>query len=538
MKKLTAIEYSRLFLALFILINLLPGIGLAGEKIIVSILDDNSFPNQGDVYTLNPDGGDLQPLYHSDAGGLWDASLSPDGKFIYFTSDQNSIYTPTNRNVFRLSSDGQTLQQLTPTWGFGDRANQGSGVVTGRVVNPNGAPISGAPVYVEGHSFVSTGGDGRFRVEHVPAGARTVLAYSVVMDRYVWTTTIVVANQESQLADLAPNSSISSKSSYSDPVVFGDRLYYKFSLHELISTPLAAAQLNTIYQAEACDFAVDFNGFDIGSQTGKTAIMDYNSGCPTNRGLYIGGAEASGLQLFLDMKAETPPGSGMYPWNGGQDVVWSPDESRIALTASYAADGFNSLTYILIYDAASGANVGAIYFNNTAYTLYNVDLYDWSPDGEWLLFSYWLNSPSQSEMVKVRVNADGSIDPASMQVLLQNRNITGAAWGELSPASAIQSPAGAGTPQGFHLDANYPNPFNPETVITFAIPRSSHVQLAVYDLLGKRIRLLLDESTSAGTHHVTWNGTNELGESVASGAYIYRLQAAGVALSRKMIVLR
>jgi len=526
------------FIGLFILLNSFSGPALSREKIVISIIDDSAVPYKGDLYTMDPDGANLETIYHSDSGGLWDAVIAPDGAAIYFTSDYKSIYTPTERNVFRVGSDGKSLQQLTPSWLFGDAGNQGSGVVSGRVLDWNDAPISGAPVYVEGHGMVATAGDGRFRAENVPAGARIVMAYNVVLDRFDWTTTIVVANQESQIADLKPQNSVASKTSYSDPAVFGSKLYYKFSLNELASTAFGAAQSNSIYMAEACDFAVDFNGFDIGRKTGKTAIMDYNTGCPTNRGLYIGGTEATDLQLFLDMKAETPPGSGKYPWNGGQDVAWSPDESRIAITASYLADGFNSLTYVLVYNVATGANVGGIYFSNTGYTLYNVDLHGWSPNGEWLLFSYWLNDPSQSEMVKVRVNADGGIDQASMQVLLQNMTITGASWGDLSAASAIQAPTDAETPQGFMLEANYPNPFNPQTVITYTIPRSSHVRLAVYDLLGKRIRLLLDESKQAGRHQAAWDGTNEKGEAVASGNYLYRLDADGVALSRRMTLVR
>ena len=536
MLKRTSLKRICLFLVPIIFAGLLSGVSASAEKIVVAVIDDSSVPAKGDLYTMNADGADMQTIYHSDSGGIWDARISPDGSSIYFTSDYQSIYTPTDRNVFRIAGGGENLEQLTPSWLFGADNNLGAGTISGRVVDWNNSPIIGAPVYVEGRGMVSTGGDGRFRAENVPAGARVVLAYNIVLDRFDWTTAIVNANLESQIADLKPETSVSSKSSYSDPVVFGQKLYCRFSLDELLATPFASQQSYSIYKAEGCNFAFDFNGFDIGAKTGKTAIMDFTSGCPTNRGLYLGGADGAGMQLFLDMKAETPPGSGMYPWNGGEDVAWSPNENRLAITANYTADGFNGLTYLLVYDAATGDNTGAIYFSDTAYTLYNVTLHGWSPDGAWLLFSYWLNDPSQSELVKLRVNADGSIDPASMHVLLQNRTITGASWGELSAAAVNINDSE--TPAGFHLDANYPNPFNPETLLSFTVPGTAHVRLAVYDMLGKQIRLLLDENSAAGRHQVIWDGKNDRGEPAPSGNYAYHLEADGVTLSRRMTLVR
>jgi hypothetical protein len=90
-------------------------------------------------------------------------------------------------------------------------------------------------------------------------------------------------------------------------------------------------------------------------------------------------------------------------------------------------------------------------------------------------------------------------------------------------------------PNSIELHPNYPNPFNPETRIQFGLPNSQTVNLVIYDLLGRRIKELLNESLPAGTYEVTWNGTSESGKQVSSGIYFYVLVTQEQRLVRKMI---
>lgn len=93
-------------------------------------------------------------------------------------------------------------------------------------------------------------------------------------------------------------------------------------------------------------------------------------------------------------------------------------------------------------------------------------------------------------------------------------------------------------PEKFALDQNCPNPFNPTTRITFALPVQSTVRLIIYDLLGRRVRELWAEELPAGYHAITWDGTNDKGRAVSSGVYLYRLVAGDFDHSRKMIMLK
>jgi photosystem II stability/assembly factor-like uncharacterized protein/endonuclease/exonuclease/phosphatase family metal-dependent hydrolase len=90
----------------------------------------------------------------------------------------------------------------------------------------------------------------------------------------------------------------------------------------------------------------------------------------------------------------------------------------------------------------------------------------------------------------------------------------------------------------FQLFQNYPNPFNPETVIGYQIPTVSEVQLSIFNLLGQRVRLLVNKRQLAGRYQVSWVGRDDSGRQLSSGIYIYRLQAGGFMQSRKLLLLK
>ena len=85
---------------------------------------------------------------------------------------------------------------------------------------------------------------------------------------------------------------------------------------------------------------------------------------------------------------------------------------------------------------------------------------------------------------------------------------------------------------------NCPNPFNPQTEISYSLPQDSHVKLTIYNVLGQEVKVLVDEYQTAGTRRVAWDGCNEGGSKVASGIYLYRLEAGKTVQTRKMSLLK
>ncbi len=94
------------------------------------------------------------------------------------------------------------------------------------------------------------------------------------------------------------------------------------------------------------------------------------------------------------------------------------------------------------------------------------------------------------------------------------------------------------TMQSFSLMQNYPNPFNPSTEIRFSLGHRQTVELEIYDILGRHVRSLVNETLPAGDHIVRWDGRNERGYQTASGVYLYRLRAGSFAQTRKLLLLR
>ena len=95
-----------------------------------------------------------------------------------------------------------------------------------------------------------------------------------------------------------------------------------------------------------------------------------------------------------------------------------------------------------------------------------------------------------------------------------------------------------GVPNEFTLHENYPNPFNPTTTLRFDIPEVSDITVTIFNMLGQKVRTFNYQNTSAGYHSVKWNATNDLGEQVGAGVYLYQLQTKDFVKTRKMVLLK
>ncbi len=96
----------------------------------------------------------------------------------------------------------------------------------------------------------------------------------------------------------------------------------------------------------------------------------------------------------------------------------------------------------------------------------------------------------------------------------------------------------AGVPEAFNLSQNYPNPFNPQTIIRFALPSDTRVKIEVFNILGQKVKTLLDQHLSAGAKEVSWDGKNSKGVEVGSGIYFYRIQTKEFTDVRRMVLLK
>lgn len=94
------------------------------------------------------------------------------------------------------------------------------------------------------------------------------------------------------------------------------------------------------------------------------------------------------------------------------------------------------------------------------------------------------------------------------------------------------------SPTKFELCQNFPNPFNPETTIQFSLPNDSQVTIDIYDIQGHWVRNLVNDSKSAGSYFITWDGKDDNSRKLGSGVYFYTMRAGTTVITRKMILMK
>jgi len=104
--------------------------------------------------------------------------------------------------------------------------------------------------------------------------------------------------------------------------------------------------------------------------------------------------------------------------------------------------------------------------------------------------------------------------------------------------TAVHYLGGDGLPRDYSLDQNYPNPFNASTVIKFNTKHDAHVRLDVYNIIGQKVKILVDEFRHYGPQAADWDGTDVSGKAVPTGLYFYRLVTSDFTDVKKMLLLK
>lgn len=153
-------------------------------------------------------------------------------------------------------------------------------------------------------------------------------------------------------------------------------------------------------------------------------------------------------------------------------------------------------------------------------------------DGNFVKLASYPTMSGPVGLTKGDFDGDGDIDLASadnmansVQVLFNNDQVTAVPEDQLLPRE-------------HWLSQNYPNPFNPVTTIEYSLPVRSQVSIDIFNLLGRRVRSLVDREDPVGSYRVEWDGTDDYGRGVATGVYLYRLRAGDWVESRKMLLLK
>ena len=203
---------------------------------------------------------------------------------------------------------------------------------------------------------------------------------------------------------------------------------------------------------------------------------------------------------------------------GGLRVIWVGDPAQPVETGhldtpgaaldvgvsgdlAFVADGYSGLRVISIADSANPAEVG------------------------------YYDTPGYAHGIAVSGDSAYVADGYGGVVILRYQGPTGI---------GSEGPGDPGPPRAFSLSQNCPNPFNPTTTIEVRIPEGppARTSLAVYDLRGRLVRTLASGDLPAGTYRFAWNGEDDRGVPLPSGAYLYSLRNGGRRITRKMTLLK
>jgi hypothetical protein len=225
------------------------------------------------------------------------------------------------------------------------------------------------------------------------------------------------------------------------------------------------------------------------------------------------GAAASDTSLVTVNSVLDPPGNFQLisPLNGVY-TQW-PDSIEFCWESSEDPDPGDLVFYIWTLDGQGGAGGletrTATLYGDTTYVFYPDTLL---PDG---IYFWWVEARDTADSTRQSVN-NGVLRVGDTGVEQKEQAL----------------------PSSFYLFQNFPNPFNPRTLIRYQVPQSVHVKLAVIDPLGRQVRVLKDRIQSPGVHTVEWDSRDSEGRKLSSGVYLIYMRAGNRVFYRKMLLIQ
>ena len=266
----------------------------------------------------------------------------------------------------------------------------------------------------------------------------------------------------------------------------------------------------------------DFESWTNGNPTGWTTDNSLGVGTPITQTSDAHGGASAARGEVLNVFGIAYPG---YLWSIGQNGKGFAVDKRYAqLTGYYKLDPKGNdkfLVWIVLWSKDQGiaANYGQ-FGAASSYTQFTVPII------------YATADTPDSASIWILVSPDTSQTSLAASIgtifFVDDLSLTGTATG-VEDNSRVLS---------YKIEQNYPNPFNPSTTIRYSIPEADNVTINIFDITGKLITTLMNQTQNAGTYEVTWDGKNNKGVPAVSGIYLYKIKAGNFTKISKMILLK
>ena len=433
-----------------------------------------------------------------------------------------------------LAKDGTVY-----TWGYGNNGQLGNNSTTN-----TSTPIKVLKGDYSGSTYL--GDDSNNKIVAITAGGAYSLALGADGTVYTWGN-----NSSGQLGDnTTTNSSLPKrvlKGEYSGTTYLGDNVNNKVtSIRGGAGFALAIVADGTVFSWGQNSFGQLGNGTTNQSNTpikvlkGEYSGTTYLGDDSNNKITSIGGGGSSQLAMATDGSS--------YGWgynNSGQ-LGDNSTSNRLTPTKISGVGGTGDLTMpveLTSFELLETRNDGITLqwvteseINNLGFNLdRKTPITDWSQIASYVthpalqgqgsvshqtIYTYTDNTVLDNESYDYRlsdVDYDGNVEYHSLQLM------------------GVSS---SNMPEQFILYPNYPNPFNPVTTIRYDLSKESFVELTIYDMLGNVVHNLVNANESPGYKSIQWNATNNQGEPVSAGVYLYKIQAGDFVDTKKMILLK
>jgi len=227
-----------------------------------------------------------------------------------------------------------------------------------------------------------------------------------------------------------------------------------------------------------------------------------------------------------------------FPWELSGDAEWDIDQLN-SYEGTYSArsgdinDNQSSSIAINLETTYNGnisfflktsSEVGWDYFS---FYIDDVMIERWSGESDWQYFNYQVEAGFHN--LKWEFNKDGNVSGGDDTCWLDYISF---------PPTGVVSVSNENEILNIKLIGNYPNPFNPQTVIKYQLSNEMPVEINIYNIKGQKVRTLINELKEAGSHSIVWNGDDDEKHPVSSGVYFYRMVTGKLISSRKMLLIK